>query len=122
MHYINLINLIEGIFITAKHCKHYFYQQRKTIKIGEAFLLVTNCSLSKPQLCNPRIQYSLMDKLLNSLKLSQHCAEVDRDGSIKQFLENASDHSPQSETKPNHCTVAQAMKLRIFKFLKSVQN
>ena len=62
-----------------------------------------------------------MDK--TSLKLGQYnCAEVDRDGSIKQFLENASDHSPQSETKPNHCTVAQAMKLRIFKFLKSVQN
>ena len=52
--------------------------------------MVTNCSLSKPQLCNPRIQYFLMNKLLNSLKLSQYCSEVDREWSIKQFLERAS--------------------------------
>ena len=63
--------------------------------------MVTNCSLSKPQLCNPRIQYFLMNKLLNSLKISQYCAELDRDGSIKQFLERASAQSPQLETKPN---------------------
>ena len=40
-----------------------------------------------------------MDK--PSLKLAQYCAEVDRDGSIKQFLERASAQIPQLETKPN---------------------
>ena len=40
-----------------------------------------------------------MDK--PSIKLGQNCAEVDRDGSIKQFLERASAQIPQLETKPN---------------------
>ena len=44
-----------------------------------------------------------MDK--PSLKLGQYCAKVDRDRSIKQFLERALDHSPQSETKPNQTIV-----------------
>ena len=34
-----------------------------------------------------------MDK--PSLKLGQYCAKVDRDESIKQFLERASAHSPR---------------------------
>ena len=42
----------------------------------------------------------LMDK--PSIKLGQNCAEVDRDGSIKQFLERASAHSGAvwNQTKP----------------------
>ena len=38
-----------------------------------------------------------MDK--PSLKLGQYCAKVDRDESIKQFLERASAQCPQFETK-----------------------
>ena len=68
-------------------CKIHIFP-RCELEKGPRAVLATVC------LCNCEGNY-LMDK--PSLKLGQYCAEVDRVGSIKQFLERASAHSPQSE-------------------------